>query len=59
MHEKGTKLHPVRFFIMRVAKDWNRLPSNEVDVSCLALFKKQMDNIFHLLVSSEVIRQLD
>lgn len=52
MHSNGTKLHQKRFrlgiredsFTTRMARHWNKLPSEELDTSCLSAFKKHLDN---------------
>ena len=51
------------FFPERVVKPWNRLPREVVDAPSLAVFQRHLDNalnnMLELLVSPEVVRQLD
>lgn len=70
-HGNATKLHQGRvrlgtekhFFARRVVNQWNRLPADVADALCLQLFKRHLDNtlnnMLELLVSTEVVRQLD
>ena len=67
----GAKLHHGRFrldmrkhfFPERVVKPCNRLPREVVNAPSLAVFKRHLDNalnnMLELLVSPEVVRQLD
>ena len=67
----GSKLHQGRFrldigkyfFTERVVKSWNRLSREVVDAPSLSVFERHLDNALHnmleLLVSPEVVRQLD
>ncbi|KAK4824876.1 hypothetical protein QYF61_021083 [Mycteria americana] len=70
-HGNSSKLHQGRFrldirkhfFTERVAKHWNRLPKEVVDAPSLSVFKRHLDNalnnMLYLLVSPELVRQLD
>ncbi|KAK4816002.1 hypothetical protein QYF61_010870 [Mycteria americana] len=67
----GAKLHQGRFrldirkhfFTARVVKHWNRFPTEVVNAPSLSVFKRHLDNALNnmlkLLVSPEVVRQLD
>ena len=71
MYGNGSKLHQGRFrldignhfFTKRVVKPWNRLPREVVDAPSPQAFQRHLDNALHnileLLVSPEVVRQLD
>ena len=71
MPGNDSKLHQERFrldmrkhfFPERVVKPWKRLPREVVDAPSLAVFKRHLDNFLNnmleLLVSPEVVRQLD
>ena len=71
MPGNGSKLHQERFrldmrkhfFPERVVKPWKRLPREVVDAPSLAVFQRHLDNalnnMLELLVSPEVVRQLD
>lgn len=51
------------FFIERVVKHWNSLPGELVDAPSLPVFERcldnTLDNFFSLLVSLEVVMELD
>jgi len=67
----GSKLHQKRFrlgikkhfFTERVVKHWNRFPSEVASAPSPSVFKRHLDkalnNVLRLLVSPEVVRQLD
>jgi len=50
-------------FIKRVVKHWKRLPREVVDAPSWLMFKRYLDNalnnLLSLLVSPELVRQLD
>ena len=70
-HGNGSKLHQGRFrleigkhfFTERVVEHWKRLPREVVDAPSPQAFQRHLDNALHnileLLVSPEVVRQLD
>lgn len=53
----------MHFFIERVVKHWNSLPGELVDAPSLPVFERcldnTLDNFFSLLVSLEVVMELD
>lgn len=65
--ETGSRLHQGRLsvdiskisFTVRIIKCWNRYSKGLVDAPCMSLFQGYLDNILHLLVSPEVVIQLD
>ena len=58
MHGSGSKLccrgrfgiHMVKlFFTQRLVKPWNRLPGEVIDVLCLPVFERHLDNALNTL----------